>query len=71
MSVQVKRPKDAASIKRLIRERERNIARLTDVLALPLPAQDRRHLQHRLHGEKMSCQAWKDYLAKQGKKGKR
>lgn len=67
MSVQIKRPKDVAAIRALIRERRRNISRLEAALGLPLPAQDRRHLQQRLAGEKNNCQSWLDYLAKKGR----
>lgn len=64
MSVQVKRPRTTADIKRLIRERRKNIERLEAALALSLPAQDRRHLQQRLHGERMNLRSWERYLEK-------
>lgn len=64
MSVQVKRPRDTVAIKRLIRERQRNIAKLEAALRLSLPAQDRKHLQMRLKGEKANLQSWIDYLEK-------
>ena len=64
MAVTVKRPRSVADIKRLIRERQRNIAKLEKALALSLPAQDRKHLQMRLKGEKMNMQSWIDYLEK-------
>lgn len=65
MSVQVKRPRDPKAIRALIRERERHIAALEQALAVKgLPAMTRRHLQQRLHGERMNRQSWIDYLAK-------
>lgn len=64
MSVSIKRPRTAPEIKALIRERDKNIARLEAALALSLPAQDRRHLQYRLKGERANRQSWVDYLAK-------
>lgn len=68
MSVSVKRPRTVPEIRALIRERQHNIERLEAVLALSLPAQDRRHLQLRLKGERANCQSWIDYLAKKGSK---
>lgn len=67
MSVSVKRPTDPAAIRALIRERRKNIARLEGALALSLPAQDRKHLQMRLKGERANCQSWIDYLEKKRK----
>lgn len=67
MAVTVKRPRTTADIKALIRERKRNITRLEQALKISLPAQDRRHLQQRLHGERMNLRSWEDYLAKQQK----
>ena len=64
MSVTIKRPRDPQAIRALIRERKRNIARLEKALSLSLPAQDRRHLQLRLKGERANMQSWIDYLAK-------
>lgn len=64
MSVAVKRPRTADEIRRLIRERQRNIAKLEKALSISLPAQDRRHLQQRLHGEKMNLVSWQDHLRK-------
>lgn len=64
MSVSVKRPRTTADIKALIRERKRNVAKLEKALKCSLPAQDRRHLQQRLHGERMNLQSWIDYLEK-------
>lgn len=64
MSVQVKRPRTTPEIKALIKERDKNITRLEAVLAMSLPAQDRRHLQLRLKGEKANRQSWIDYLSK-------
>lgn len=68
MSVSIKRPREVADIKALIRERKRNISRLEKALSLSLPAQDRKHLQQRLHGERMNLRSWQDYLAKQERK---
>ena len=62
--VTVKRPREVGEIKALIRERKRNITKLESALALSLPAQDRRHLQHRLRGERNNLQSWVDYLEK-------
>lgn len=64
MSVKVKRPRDPKAIRALIRERQRNVTKLEKVLALPLPAQDRKHLQLRLKGEKANLISWQDYLEK-------
>jgi hypothetical protein len=64
MSVQVKRPRTVGAIKALIRERTKNIERLEAALALSLPAQDRKHLQQRLRGERANRQSWVDYLNK-------
>jgi hypothetical protein len=60
----VKRPRTVPEIKALIRERKRNIAKLEKALSLSLPAQDRKHLQHRLRGERNNCQSWIDFLEK-------
>jgi hypothetical protein len=68
MSVTVKRPREVGEIRALIRERRKNIERLEAVLALSLPAQDRKHLQMRLKGERANCQSWIDYLEKKGKR---
>ena len=62
MSVSIKRPRDPKSIRALIRERERNIARLENLLKHSMPAQDRRHLQQRLKGERANRQSWIDHL---------
>lgn len=62
MSVQVKRPREVGEIRALIRERKRNVKRLEAALRLSLPAQDRRHLQQRLNGERANLQSWIDYL---------
>ena len=64
MSVNVKRPRTVPEIKALIRERKRNVAKLEKALTLSLPAQDRKHLQMRLKGERANLQSWIDYLAK-------
>lgn len=70
-NIVVKRPHERAAIRVLIRERTKNIEKLEAALALPLPAQDRKHLRQRLHGERMNRQSWVDHLAKQDKqKGK-
>lgn len=61
-NVTIKRPRTTTEIRALIRERKRNIARLEKALKISLPAQDRRHLQQRLHGERMNMQSWIDYL---------
>ncbi len=63
-TIVVKRPRTEADIRKLIRERTRNIEKLETALRLPLPAQDRKHFQQRLHGERMNRQSWIDYLAK-------
>lgn len=60
----VKRPRTVPEIKALIRERSRNIKRLEAALALSLPQQDRKHLQQRLHGERMNKRSWEDFLVK-------
>jgi hypothetical protein len=64
VSVQVKRPRTTADIKRLIRERKRNVERLEAALRLSLPAQDRKHLQQRLKGERANLVSWQDFLTK-------
>lgn len=64
MSVKVKRPRTTTEIRALIRERKRNIERLEAVLAMSLPAQDRKHLRQRLHGERMNLRSWENYLLK-------
>jgi hypothetical protein len=64
VSVSIKRPRTVPEIRALIRERQRNVKRLEAALALPLPAQDRRHLQQRLKGERANMQSWIDYLEK-------
>lgn len=61
-TIAVKRPREVGEIKALIRERKRNIGKLEKALSLSLPAQDRRHLQMRLKGEKANLQSWIDYL---------
>ena len=66
MSVSIKRPRAVSDIRALIRERTKNIERLQAVLALSLPAQDRKHLQQRLRGEIANRQSWIDYLEKKG-----
>lgn len=63
-SVNVERPRTTRDIKALIRKRERNIAQLEAVLAMPMPAQDKAHLRLRLRGEKMNRQSWINYLEK-------
>lgn len=63
-TVTVKRPREVGEIRALIRERKRNIAKLEKVLSCPLPAQDRRHLQMRLKGERANLQSWIDWLEK-------
>lgn len=68
MSVQVKRPRTVVEAKALVRERTRNIGRLEAALALSLPAQDRKHLQQRLKGERANKQSWLDWIAKQQRK---
>jgi hypothetical protein len=67
-TISVKRPRDPAAIRALIRERKCNVERLEAVLALSLPAQDRKHLQQRLAGERANLQSWIDYLSKQQSK---
>lgn len=64
MSVKVKRPRTTSEIRALIRERTRNIKRLEAALRISLPAQDRKHLQQRLAGERANRQSWIDYLEK-------
>jgi hypothetical protein len=64
VSVSIKRPRTEPEIKALIRERKRNIAKLEAALRLSLPAQDRKHLQMRLKGEKNNMHSWIDYLEK-------
>jgi hypothetical protein len=67
----VKRPREVPEIRALIRERKRNITKLEAALRLSLPQQDKRHLQQRLHGERMNLRSWEDWLAKQITKSKR
>ena len=67
MGVTVERPRTEAAIKALIRKRRRNISRLEQALAISLPAQDRRHLEQRLAGERANMQSWIDHLERKSK----
>lgn len=64
MSVQVARPKTRAGQLALIRQRRKHVEQLEAMLALPMPAQDRRHLQQRLQGERASLASWETWVAR-------
>lgn len=68
MSITVERPRTVADARRLVRTRSRDIERLEAVLAMPLPAQDRKHLTLRLKGLKNNRQSWIDWIEKKGSK---
>ena len=68
MSITVERPRTVADARRLVRTRSRDIERLEAVLAMPLPAQDRKHLTLRLKGLKNNRQSWIDWIEKKAAK---
>lgn len=64
MNVQVARPKTRAGQLALIKQRRKHVAQLEDLLTRSMPAQDRRHLQQRLRGERASLASWETWVAR-------